>query len=170
MNDVAMINFHDFVMMSGDKLVTDSRRVAKHFGKQHAKVLRAIRNLGCSEKFRLANFGECLEINKLSKKPEPFYTMTKDGFMFLVMRFTGQKAAEIQEAFINAFNWMAEQLRNASMGLWQQKQALIAKETESKAKGTYGSRLMLSRKKEIPKFREEHARLDSLIQIPLMLA
>ena len=36
--------------------------------------------------------------------------MTKDGFMFLVMGFTGKRAAAVKEAYINAFNQMAEQL------------------------------------------------------------
>ncbi|NME01790.1 hypothetical protein HG555_09560 [Aeromonas sp. DNRA1] len=36
--------------------------------------------------------------------------MTKDGFIFVVMGFTGVKAAATKEAYINAFNWMAEQL------------------------------------------------------------
>lgn len=36
--------------------------------------------------------------------------MTKDGFMFLVMGFTGTRAAEIKERYINAFNEMAEKL------------------------------------------------------------
>ena len=36
--------------------------------------------------------------------------MTKDGFVFLVMGFTGKAASQIKEAYINAFNWMAEQL------------------------------------------------------------
>ena len=36
--------------------------------------------------------------------------MDKDGFMFLVMGFTGQKAAQVKEAYINAFNWMSEKL------------------------------------------------------------
>jgi phage regulator Rha-like protein len=32
------------------------------------------------------------------------YHLTKDGFMFLVMGFTGAKAAELKINFINAFN------------------------------------------------------------------
>lgn len=40
--------------------------------------------------------------------------MTKNGFMFLVMGFTGEKAAAIKEAYINAFDWMHEQLANIS--------------------------------------------------------
>ncbi|TNH89341.1 hypothetical protein CF138_04665 [Aeromonas hydrophila] len=39
--------------------------------------------------------------------------MTKDGFIFVVMGFTGAKAAATKEAYINAFNWMAEQLAAA---------------------------------------------------------
>lgn len=66
------------------------KMVAKQFGKQHRTVLRAIRNLECSEKFRLRNFVQCFVINELANgKPEPLYQMTKDGFMFLVMGFTG---------------------------------------------------------------------------------
>ncbi len=38
------------------------------------------------------------------------YEMTKDGFMFLVMGFTGKKAAAIKEAYINAFNEMKPQI------------------------------------------------------------
>jgi hypothetical protein len=36
--------------------------------------------------------------------------MTKDGFTFLAMGFTGKEAAKWKEAYINAFNKMAEQL------------------------------------------------------------
>ena len=36
--------------------------------------------------------------------------MTKDGFMFLVMGFKGAKAERIKEAYINAFNAMADEL------------------------------------------------------------
>ena len=36
--------------------------------------------------------------------------MTKDGFIFVVMRFIGAKAAATKEAYISAFNWMAEQI------------------------------------------------------------
>jgi hypothetical protein len=36
------------------------------------------------------------------------YEMTKDGFIFLVMGYTGAKAAQIKEAYIHAFNHMAD--------------------------------------------------------------
>jgi ribosome maturation protein Sdo1 len=42
----------------------------------------------------------------------PAYEMTKDGFIFVVMGFTGAKAAATKEAYINAFNWRPASARN----------------------------------------------------------
>jgi len=39
------------------------------------------------------------------------YQITKDGFVFLAMGFTGKKAAQFKEAYITAFNDMEAQLR-----------------------------------------------------------
>lgn len=107
----------DVVVLTGDHVTTDSRKVAEHFGKRHDSVLRAYRNMRCSKEFALRNFVECLEINELANgKPEPVIQMSKDGFMFLAMGFTGAKAAEVKEAFIDAFNEMAEFVRSQTEG------------------------------------------------------
>ena len=42
---------------ANDQAMTSSLLVAKEFGKAHAKVMRDIENLNCSDEFRLANFG-----------------------------------------------------------------------------------------------------------------
>lgn len=39
--------------------------------------------------------------------------MTKDGFVFLVMGFTGKKAAQFKEAYISEFNRIEAQLHNS---------------------------------------------------------
>lgn len=39
------------------------------------------------------------------------YQLTKDGFVFLVMGFTGKDAAAIKVAYIEAFNAMAEKIK-----------------------------------------------------------
>ena len=39
------------------------------------------------------------------------FEITKDGFMFLVMGFTGKEAAQLKEAYINAFNFMLAKLK-----------------------------------------------------------
>ncbi|EPT0962406.1 Rha family transcriptional regulator, partial [Vibrio parahaemolyticus] len=106
----------DLVFISQtNKLVTDSFLVAKYFGKQHKHVLEKIRSLDCSREFTESNFWLCHKNNELqNNKLQPFYQMTKDGFMYLVMGFTGKKAAIIKEAYINAFNLMAEKLTKQS--------------------------------------------------------
>ena len=92
--------------------VTTSRDIAKHFDKEHKNVLQSIREVACSEEFARLNFQLCYENNELQNgKPLPFYRVTKDGFFFLVMGFTGEKAALIKEAYINAFNQMEKYLR-----------------------------------------------------------
>jgi len=85
------------------KDVTTSLLVAKVFGKNHDKVCRDIKALECSDKFRAANFGES-SYRSAQNKELPMYEITKDGFSFLVMGYTGAKAAEFKETFIREFN------------------------------------------------------------------
>ncbi|WP_105901445.1 Rha family transcriptional regulator [Vibrio gangliei] len=103
----------DLVFMSQtNDLVTDSFLVAKYFGKRHDNVLQKIRSLGCTKNFVDLNFKVCHKNNELQNgRLQPFYQMTKDGFVFLVMGFTGKRADEIKERYINAFNEMADQLK-----------------------------------------------------------
>lgn len=89
---------------------TNSIKVSEAFKKNHRDITRKIENLSCSQDFRSAHF--CAYPYKHPQNGETYkaYAMTKDGFMFLVMGFTGEKAAKIKEAYINAFNAMAEEL------------------------------------------------------------
>lgn len=92
---------------------TTSLDIAAHFGKRHDTVLRAIRQLDCSPEFTLRNFAECSRPGA-NNKPEPYFRITRDGFTFLAMGFTGKEAARWKEAYIAAFNALeAEQLKPA---------------------------------------------------------
>lgn len=73
------------------------------FGKEHSKVCRDIENLSCSESFNVANFG-VIEYTDSRGRIQKAYQMTKDGFSFLVMGYTGDKAGQFKEMFINEFN------------------------------------------------------------------
>lgn len=53
-------------------------------------------------------------------------------------------------------------------GLWQRMQALVAREVESKVRASFGSHLMLERKREIPSFRDERLLLNDMIQPSLL--
>ncbi|MGL5293978.1 MAG: Rha family transcriptional regulator, partial [Aeromonas sp.] len=101
------------ISINGDKLVTTSLIVAEAFGKRHDNVLRKLESLECSSDFHHLNFEEMtqeVDVGNGAKRETKVWNMTKDGFMFLVMGFTGKQAAAIKEAYIRAFNWMAEQV------------------------------------------------------------
>ena len=110
MSSIALsFNNVDLVSIHGGEPRTTSLAVAHKFGKSHSVVLRALRNLDCSDDFRQRNFASADYIDEQGK-PRPMATMTKDGFVFLVMGFTGKKAAEFKEWYINEFNRMADKL------------------------------------------------------------
>lgn len=88
-----------------DTARVDSRFVAQFFEKEHAHVLRDIRELDCSEEFRQSNFGLSSYRNEQGKK-QPCYCMTRDGFVFLAMGYRGKKAAHFKELYIKRFNEM----------------------------------------------------------------
>ncbi|TCK01676.1 Rha family phage regulatory protein [Volucribacter psittacicida] len=85
--------------------LTDSLKVASYFGKRHGNLLRILNNLGCSKEFSQLNFKAAKYIDEQGKK-RPMYLMTQDGFTLLVMGFTGKKAMQFKEAYINEFNHM----------------------------------------------------------------
>jgi Rha family phage regulatory protein len=89
--------------------VVTSLDVAETFGKEHARVLRDIRELDCSEEFRHGNFAESYYVNAQNKK-QPMYYITRDGFTLLAMGYTGEKAMQFKEAYIRQFNAMEKAL------------------------------------------------------------
>lgn len=99
-------------LREGSPRVT-SRDVADIFGKAHKNVLQSIDLLECSEGFRQLNFQPSSYLNA-QNKPQPMVEMTRDGFTFLAMGFTGPRAAQFKEAFIAAFNAMELQLRGGA--------------------------------------------------------
>ncbi|WP_089642387.1 Rha family phage regulatory protein [Escherichia coli] len=98
--------------------VTSSLAVADFFSKRHDDVLKKIRILDCSPEFCARNFAET---SILVRQPNggtrklPCYQITRDGFAFLAMGFTGKRAAQFKEAYINAFNQMEKQLSKPSV-------------------------------------------------------
>lgn len=95
------------VFIENNRPVTDSLMVSETFSKSHDKVLRDIRELGCSEEFRLANFGESSYVNGQGRET-PKFILTEQGFTMLVMGYTGKRAFEFKEKYIAEFHQMRE--------------------------------------------------------------
>lgn len=93
-----------------ERAMCTSLDVADTFCKDHRHVLRDIRELGCSEEFRLSNFGQSSYINAQGKE-QPMTQMTRDGFTLLAMGYTGELAMKFKEAYIKQFNAMEAALR-----------------------------------------------------------
>ena len=111
----AIINVQDFVQIKNSQTVTTSEFIAQAFKKRHDHVLRDIDNLlaNIDPAFAAQNFRET-EISTQNNLgftvKNRAYELTKDGFMLLVMGFTGKAALAIKIAYIQAFNKMAEML------------------------------------------------------------
>lgn len=98
------------IFLRDGKFFCDSRDIAKHFNKQHKDVLRAIDK-------SLPNLGDFTERNfTLSEYTDPTgrklrcFNLTRDGFSFLAMGFTGRKADEWKVRYLTAFNAMEAEL------------------------------------------------------------
>lgn len=88
-----------------------SRMVAEVFGKRHDHLLRDISNIeqemgNVAPQFWVANFKKTTYNNRGKKYPE--YLLTKDGFAYVVMGFTGSKAAKFKVDYITRFNQMQD--------------------------------------------------------------
>ncbi|WP_425585420.1 Rha family transcriptional regulator [Yokenella regensburgei] len=89
--------------------VTTSISVANFFQKLHKDVLRKISMLESSPAFNQRNFAPVEYLDEKGEK-RPAYEMTRNGFIFLVMGFTGKKAAAFKEAYIAEFDRMEAEL------------------------------------------------------------
>lgn len=92
--------------------VTSSLAVADYFTKRHDDVLKKIRALECSPEFTARNFAVS-DYTDASGRKLPCYNITRDGFAFLAMGFTGKRAAQFKESYINAFNRMESRIRHS---------------------------------------------------------
>ncbi|WP_447722955.1 Rha family transcriptional regulator [Edwardsiella tarda] len=108
------------VTIHDGKAVTTSQAVAEFFGKQHKNVIQKIEMLDCSPEFASAEFSAHVKNIKAGavSRDSKYYEMTKDGFVFLVMGFTGKKAAAFKEAYIAEFNRMERQLLTRQQGVY----------------------------------------------------
>ena len=121
-----------------------STNIADVFGKRHDHVLRDIESiLKTTPEERLNNF---IKIN--IEKPANLgngvvkyraYALTKEGFTFLAMGFTGTKAAQFKWAYIDEFKRMEEALRaptDQSALITTTEQYEIRKAIKSRAKNS----------------------------------
>jgi Rha family phage regulatory protein len=153
-------------MAEGNQPMTDSRKVAKKFERSHRYVLQRIReliaDLPSDEGMQL--FEHTPYVEAQNGQTYDCYQMTKDGFMLLVMGFTGKKALAVKLAFIKAFNAMAEHLRT---GLWRRRIDAEAEFLAGKDQASIDGRGLCRWRHEKPLHVALIADLDRQMQLPL---
>ena len=95
-------------------VLTNSKTVSAVFNKRHCDVLEAIKRLEIPEDLRKRNFPLTFNEVKMPNgaiRKDPCYNLTKDGFVLLVMGFTGKKAMTFKIKYIEAFNAMERALK-----------------------------------------------------------
>lgn len=110
---------NDLVYLKNEEAMTDSLSVAEHFHKNHKDVIRKIENL--LENDSAQNCARCFKASKYKDAKGEWrkkYLMNRDGFVFLVMGFTGKKANEWKWSYIHAFNSMEEIIRERNTDSW----------------------------------------------------
>ncbi len=100
-------------VFDNDKVVVSSKMVAEKFEKNHFDVLRTL-----TAKLQSVN-GNRLSLHFFktsykddSGKSNTMYLMDRDGFSFLVMGFTGEKADKWKLDFIDAFDEMEQEINS----------------------------------------------------------
>ncbi|WGM06665.1 Rha family transcriptional regulator [Arsenophonus nasoniae] len=97
------------VTIHNGKAITTTDDVAHYFGKQHHHVVQKVESLECSEEFITRNFSRMIKNVQLAKgatREVVYYEMTKDGFVFLVMGFTGKKRLPLKKpTLLNLIAW-----------------------------------------------------------------
>ena len=131
-------------------------------------VLRLVRRrIEESGEWGVRNFAETSFVAS-NGETYPMFTMSKDGYAFLVGKMTGKKAVEHQIAYIEAFNAMAAYIRNQREGLTYQ---CAVKELEcihSQDRGSFHGKGLNKRKQEKPVLETELAALKALVQPSLL--
>lgn len=161
------LDFQNIVGLSGGKPVTTSRLMAQRFNKRHDNILQLYqtRIIGRhSPEFIALNF-QVVDYIDAKGEARQEIRMTKNGFVAVATKLRG--AEEWQERFIAAFDAMAEQLEQLAHNLWTRRMRLETRDATSAAKASFGSSLMLERKKELPALTKERAQLQGEMQPPL---
>ena len=160
---------NSIVLVKNQSVITTSILVAEKFERNHRDILRAIKKLDCSPDFTERNF-TLSEYEDITGRKLPMYQMTKDGFIFLVMGFTGSKAAKFKEDYINAFNEMHDYINSEQKQLYKEYvDALEQFEKFSELASQAGRTLNLVGKKLKPKALVKVNELEKSMQYNLFL-
>lgn len=146
--------------------------IARGVEQQHASIIKLLRkHIQDFEAFGHVDFKSEVVNRRQGGGSLREYAMLNEHQASLLIAFmrNSPRVVAFKVALIREFFHMRDELQRREQGLWAQMQALIAREVESKVRASFGSHLMLKRKREIPDFEVQFAELEDRIQKPLFL-
>ncbi|ATQ74844.1 hypothetical protein CR152_32035 [Massilia violaceinigra] len=165
------LNLAGLVAVSTDgELRASSLVLARGIGQPHATVIKLARK-HVSDLEQLGRVG--FEIQPfdteggIQRREIAMLNESQSTLLIALMR-NSKKVVEFKIALVKEFYRMRDALSRGERNLWQQMQALIAKEVASEVRASFGSHLMLDRKRELPSLRDERHLLETAIQPSLL--
>lgn len=114
MTDLVVINRQNVSFeVVGEQTYTTSLDIAAVFEKRHDNIIAKIETFP-KDSFTDLNFKASEYTDSTGRKLKA-YNITRDGFVMLVMGFTGDKAYRFKVEYINAFNKMQHLLKNKEL-------------------------------------------------------
>ena len=170
--NIIKLDFNEMVTLQGNQVMTTSLKVAEYFGKRHKDVLKKIRNTinDCDNpEYTQRNFAPFDFIDK-NGDTQPAFNLTRNGFMLLVMGFTGKPALQIKIKYMQAFDWMAEQLIKMQHSYMKQHNDLMLEYMKEKDVASMSGRLLRRWGKEKkPELTNRIQKLQKQSQIQLLI-
>lgn len=169
---ITKFKFENMVTLQGNQVTTTSLKVAEYFGKRHKDVLKKIRNTisDCDDsEYTQRNFAPFDFIDK-NGETQPVFNLTRNGFMLLVMGFTGKAALQIKIKYMQAFDWMAEQLYLMQNSYLKQHNDLMIEYMKEKDVASMSGRLLRRWGREkMPELKNRMEKLKQQSQIELLI-
>lgn len=167
-----MTQFEPLVSVVGGEPLASSLVIARGMKARHKNMLELIRRHAAS----LEQFGPLAFETRVAKRPQgggspTEYAMLNEqqaALLISLMRNSDEVVA-FKVLLIREFYRMRDALNQRTQNLYQQLQALVAEEVSTQVRASFGSRLMLERKRAIPELRKRREWLEHEIQPSLTL-
>lgn len=162
--------FDHLVSVSGGEPLTTSGVIAIGMKQPHASVIKLIRrHLVSLEQMGRVRFEIQPFATRGGEQSREVAVLNEHHATLLIsLMRNSQEVIAFKVRLVGEFFRMRDALQQRDKTLWQKMQSLIAQEVESEVRASFGSHLMLERKREIPAFREQRYALESQIQPSLL--
>ena len=171
MQSTDVLNLAGLVTVCADgELRASSLLLARGMGQQHSAVIKLARKYQIElDQFGRVGFeNQPFETNGGTQHREVAMLNEHQCALLLTMMRNTKQVIRFKIGLVKEFYRMRGELGRREKNLWQQMQTLIAKEVDSQVRASFGSHLMLTRKRELPQLREERGLLESVMQPSLL--